>query len=164
MTCLNRLTYPLPFKFDKNKPVALGINSWCPFNSQNTIWFKEAYPLLYLPSYCSFRMTDIWRSFVVQRIAWEYNWHLLFYAPTVYQERNDHSLLRDFDDEISGYLNNDAICRKLQSLELSSSISDIYDNIRKCYNAIIQMGLIGKEETPLIEAWCSDVKNILPLP
>ncbi len=156
-----RLTYPLPFRFDKESPVALGKNSWCPFNSQNTIWFKEAYPLLYLPSHCSFRMTDIWRSFVVQRIAWEYNWYLLFYAPTVYQDRNDHSLLRDFDDEVSGYLNNDAISRKLQSVKLSSSASGIFDNLKKCYDAIIEMGLIKSDESILLEAWCSDVKNIL---
>jgi hypothetical protein len=35
--------------------------TWCPFNSQTTWWWPEAYPLLYLPSHCSFRMTDIWR-------------------------------------------------------------------------------------------------------
>lgn len=57
-----RLTLPLPVKFNKTDSIALGNNSVCPFNSQNTTWFKEAFPLLYLPSYCSFRMTDIWRS------------------------------------------------------------------------------------------------------
>ncbi len=34
------------------------------------VGYPEAYPLLYLPSYCSIRMTDIWRSFIAQRIAW----------------------------------------------------------------------------------------------
>ena len=46
-------------------------------------------PLLYLPAYCSFRMTDIWRSFVAQRIAWENGWQLLFHGPTMEQERNE---------------------------------------------------------------------------
>ena len=36
--------------------------AWCPFNSQNTTWWPEAFPLMYLPAYCSFRMTDIWRA------------------------------------------------------------------------------------------------------
>ena len=58
-------------------------DTWCPFNSQNTAWWRDAVPLLYLPAYCSFRMTDIWRSFVAQRIAWENGWRLLFHEPTI---------------------------------------------------------------------------------
>ena len=75
-------------------PVALGRGSWCPFNSQNTAWWPDAFPLLYLPSFCSFRMTDIWRSLVAQRIAAENGWWILFHEPTVRQERNEHNLMR----------------------------------------------------------------------
>src|ERR1041385_640029 len=49
-----RMTLPLPVKFNQSENIALGENSICPFNGQNTTWFKEAFPLLYLPSYCSF--------------------------------------------------------------------------------------------------------------
>lgn len=59
-----RMTMPLPVTFRNESDVVLGKGVWSPFNSQNTTWFKEAFPLLYLPSYCSFRMTDIWRSFI----------------------------------------------------------------------------------------------------
>src|SRR5204863_4881711 len=97
-----RMSQKLPVNFDKCDPVVLGKNSWCPFNSQNTTWFKEAFPLLYLPSYCSFRMTDIWRSFIAQRIAWTCDWSVLFHNSTVWQERNEHSLLKDFEDEVPG--------------------------------------------------------------
>ncbi|MEO1374822.1 MAG: hypothetical protein AAFW70_10975 [Cyanobacteria bacterium J06635_10] len=48
-----RLVMPLPQEFRKDRRLALGQNSWCPFNSQNTAWWPEAYPLLYLPAYCS---------------------------------------------------------------------------------------------------------------
>ena len=64
-----RMLYPLPFNFEVgHAPVLLAGGSWCPFNSQNTTFFESAFPLLYLPARCSFRMTDIWRSFVAQRI------------------------------------------------------------------------------------------------
>src|SRR6185436_15069807 len=109
-----RMTSSLPLSFNKRNPIVLDKNAWCPFNSQNTTWFKEAFPLLYLPSYCSFRMTDIWRSFVAQRIAWSCNWSILFHNATVRQERNEHSLIRDFEDEIPGYLNNARICKMLE--------------------------------------------------
>ena len=48
-------------------------------------------------------MTDIWRSFVAQRILQENDWAVLFHAPTVSQERNEHDLMRDFADEVPGY-------------------------------------------------------------
>ena len=69
-----RLVLPLPMNFGRKPPIALCRGAWCPFNSQNTSWWPAAYPLLYLPAYCSFRMTDIWRSFVAQRICWENGW------------------------------------------------------------------------------------------
>src|SRR6185369_482513 len=57
--------------FSKQQSISLYPYSWCPFNSQSTWWFPKAYPLMYLPVYASFRMTDIWRSFVAQRCLWE---------------------------------------------------------------------------------------------
>ncbi|MCK4748959.1 MAG: DUF288 domain-containing protein, partial [Bacteroidales bacterium] len=158
---LYRLTRGLPLKFQKDLSFVLGNESWCPFNSQNTVWFREAFPLLYLPSKCSFRMTDIWRSFVAQRIAWEYGWKIAFYSPTVYQERNEHNLLKDFEDEVPGYLNNAAIAKVLESLHLSGSPEYIYDNLIKCYQSMIGMGLIGGEEMNILKAWIHDLRQIL---
>ncbi|MBV8168650.1 MAG: DUF288 domain-containing protein, partial [Alphaproteobacteria bacterium] len=101
-----RLVLPLPVRFAAGRAVALGRGAWCPFNSQATAWWRDAAPLLYLPAFCSFRMTDIWRALVAQRIAWECDWRVLFRSPTVRQERNPHDLMRDFADEVPGYLNN----------------------------------------------------------
>jgi hypothetical protein len=102
-----RMTALLPIKFDQHAPVVVTPGSWCPFNSQNTIFHRDVFPLLYLPSDCSFRMTDIWRSFVAQRCLWELGQGVVFHASTVYQERNAHRLLRDFEDEVPGYLLNE---------------------------------------------------------
>lgn len=152
-----RLVCELPLNFKDGINIALGKNAWCPFNSQNTIWYPEAYPLLYLPSYCSFRMTDIWRSFIAQRIAWENNWDILFYSPTVWQERNEHNLLKDFEDEISGYLNNNKIAQELDKLSLKAGSQHMGDNLIKCYTRMIELNLVGKEELPLVEAWIKDI-------
>jgi hypothetical protein len=155
-----RMTYPLPFSFRKGVDVAIGDRQWCPFNSQNTTWFKEAFPLLYLPSFCSFRMTDIWRSFVAQRIGWANGWHILFHSATVWQERNEHNLLKDFSDEIPGYLNNASICKTLENLTLLPGSGNILTNIVTCYVCLIDMQLIGKDELPLLRAWIEDIKMI----
>ena len=57
-----RLVLPLPVQFETGRRIALKRGVWSPFNSQNTAWWPDAFPLLYLPAYCSFRMTDIWRK------------------------------------------------------------------------------------------------------
>lgn len=152
-----RLILPLPQSFAPDVRVAVGKGSWCPFNSQNTTWFGDAFPLLYLPSYCSFRMTDIWRSFVAQRIAWENGWSILFHEPTVAQERNEHDILRDFADEIPGYLNNRRIANELQSLTIKAGIHNLGRNMLICYERLVEIGLIDKKELALIEAWLSDL-------
>lgn len=155
-----RLTYPLPLNFEKQTQLALGKNAWSPFNSQNTYWFKEAFPLLYLPSFCSFRMTDIWRSYVAQRISWECGWSILYHEPTVWQERNEHNLMKDFEDEIPGYTNNFNICRELQELELKSGQENIIDNLITCYQKLIDINVIGKEEMVLLKTWISDISKL----
>lgn len=156
-----RLCLDLPFYFKKRAPVILANESVCPFNSQNTTWFKPAFALLYLPSYCSFRMTDIWRSFIAQRLLWTCDWHLSFHNATVYQKRNEHNLLKDFEQEISGYLNNDQIMEDLRQLNLKKGEAYLFENLRHCYEALTDKGYIGKEELPLLDAWISDLQAIL---
>jgi hypothetical protein len=152
-----RLVLPLPQSFAKQPPVAIGTGTWCPFNSQNTTWFRDAFALLYLPAHCSFRMTDIWRSFVAQRIAWENNWPILFHAATVEQERNDHNLMRDFNDEVVGYQSNEAICDALAGLPLRPGRENLGENLVLCYQTMVEKGWVGARELPLLQAWLSDL-------
>lgn len=152
-----RLVLPLPFQFERERRVALADGAWCPFNSQNTIHYRKAFPLLYLPAYCSFRMTDIWRSFVAQRIGWANGWSILFREATVVQERNDHDLMRDFEDEISGYLGNDKIRTALEAVEVRAGEEHIPDAMRACYRALVDGGFVGADELPLLDAWLADL-------
>jgi hypothetical protein len=150
----------LNFAFEKRTDLAIGTNSWCPFNSQNTTWFRPAFPLLYLPSYCSFRMTDIWRSFIAQRISWTCGWNVLFHNATVWQERNEHNLLKDFEDEIPGYLNNGKICKMLSALELLPGEENIYTNLRSCYQLMVKNNWIDEKELLLLDNWIEDLNAI----
>ncbi len=155
-----RLLLPLPVFFDKTISAAVGQGSWTPFNSQNTTWFKEAFPLLYLPSYCSFRMTDIWRSFVATRMCWANGWGVLFHGPTVRQIRNEHDLMKDFRDEIVGYVNNDKLCEKLAVLDIRPGTEHLADGMLKCYQVFVDHGVVGPEELPLLCAWLDDLGSL----
>jgi len=152
-----RLTFPGVFRFRQDRRVALGRGTWCPFNSQNTTFWHDAFPLLYLPSYCSFRMTDIWRSFVAERICWENGWSVLFHEPTVRQERNVHDLIRDFADEVPGYLNNRKIGAMLLGLPMKAGLVAIPGNMRMAYKALADAGLVDAAELPLLDLWLTDL-------
>lgn len=154
-----RLILPLPQTFRNDRRIILTEGAWCPFNSQNTVWWSQAFKLLYLPSYCSFRMTDIWRSFIAQRIAWLNGWGILFHEPTVRQNRNDHNLLRDFSDEIPGYLHNERICEALAALPLKIGVEKIGENLNVCYDKLVGMSLIGRDELKLVNAWLEDIEE-----
>lgn len=156
-----RLTRPLPVRFDaQERRVAIGKGTWCPFNSQNTAHYERAFPLLYLPAFCSFRMTDIWRSLVAQRIAWEARWHILFREPTVRQERNEHDLMRDFADEVPGYLHNRAIAQTLEALRLEPGEDALGENLKRCWRALAGAGFVGEGELTLLEAWLADLARL----
>lgn len=145
------------FLFDRRSSVILASGSFCPFNSQNTAWFSEAYELMYLPSYVSIRMTDIWRSFVAQVCLHAVGMNLSFHSATVYQDRNVHNLMRDFSDEIHGYLHNHRIMDTLLSLQLSHKVSDMGSNLLQCWQALCQTELVPKKEVDLCEAWLKEI-------
>lgn len=144
--------------FDRDPVIVLPSGVHCPFNSQNTVWYPEAFPLLYLPSTVSFRMTDIWRSFVTARCLGAAGQYLSFAGPTVYQERNEHDLHRDFVGEVDGYLNNDAIIQTLAALDLSGT--DHGADLRACYVALLGMGMVDAAEIDLVDAWLHDLAVI----
>jgi hypothetical protein len=157
-----RLTLDRDFRFADAPSIWLPAGTWCPFNSQTTWWWSPAFPLLYLPSYCSFRMTDIWRSFVAQRCLWELGCGLVFHAPEVDQVRNHHNLLKDFEDEVPGYLNNQRLVSTLEGLALRSGESEVSGNLLRCYEALIRIGIIPEKEMTLLEAWVADIAICQP--
>ncbi len=153
-------TVPLPLYFENNKNIVLKSGSWCPFNSQNTTWLKEAFPLMYLPACVSSRLTDIWRSFIAQRIAWANNWGILFHEPTMLHKRNKHNYDDDYAEERPMYLLNEKMCEELSSLPLKSGVNNLETNLLLCYERLIKTGIIDKMELDLLKTWLSDLKDI----
>lgn len=153
-----RLTTQAETKFRSNT-VILSEGTFCPFNSQNTIFWPEAYPLLYLPSFVSFRMTDIWRSFIAQICLYKLGKSIAFREPTVFQERNVHSLIRDFKDEVPGYLNNVKIVEILSELPLSDSPDRVGENLRMCYEKLVEVEIISPQELNLVDFWLKDLAS-----
>ena len=155
-----RLTQDRPFDFEPLAPVALGPGQWCPFNTQSTWWWPAAYPLLYVPSHCSFRMCDIWKSVIAQRCLWALGAGVVFHAPEVVQDRNPHDYRRDFADEVPGYLHNARIAEILAGLSLASGAAAVADNLRACYAALVAENIFPPDELGLVAAWLADLERM----
>lgn len=151
-----RLVLDKDITFGDSPNLVLPRGLWSPFNSQNTWWWPEAFPLLYLPSFCSFRMTDIWRSFVAQRCLWELGHELEFHRADMFQDRNEHRLIDDFAQEHAGYLRNDDIRKLLANLDLQEGAEHLHANLADCYRALVRAEIVGEKELTLVDAWLED--------
>ena len=146
----------------KNDNFSINYNSFCPFNSQNTVWHEIAFPLMYLPSYCTMRATDIWRAFVALRILKNYKWNLSFLKSTVIQVRNAHDLQDDFNQEIPVYKNTVNFNKILTDLKLSKKYDDMLINIYRCYGKLIENKILEEKELDPLNKWLSDIRKIYP--
>lgn len=150
-----RLTSDTPCYFNDVPPVVLGKGTISPFNTQNTLIRKELFALLYLPTYVTFRFTDILRGFVAQPIMWLYDYHLGFVNATVVQKRNPHDYMKDFISEIPMYKH----C--IEVMEIASgaitSNKSIEDNLFDTYDALHKKNIVEGRELKVLSAWLSDI-------
>jgi len=106
--------------FEPEKSLALAPGCYCPINTQNTIFYREAFPLLLLPVAVNSRVTDIWKGYIAQRLLWDMGSQLVFLSPSVYQIRNAHNLLQDFQGEIDLYTKSHELVELLNAFKAKS--------------------------------------------
>lgn len=87
--------------------------------------------------------------------------HLLFDDADVTQQRNAHHLMRDFADEVDGYLSSHRIVDALATLDLAGGIEKAASNLLECYSRLVEIGVIPGKELPLVEAWVHDCHTLL---
>ncbi len=146
--------------FDATKHACvLARGVFCPFNTQNTLFHQEAFWGLYIPKHVPFRVCDIWRGYITQRLLWETGNHLCFTRPTAIQERNDHDLIKDFIGEQDLYLKTEFLIDALRKWRPSKT-NHIYEHFHDIYTYVIKNQFIRELELELINAWISDLRDI----
>lgn len=152
-----RLTNGVPINFEMKPPIALPLGIYAPFNSQNTLWRRELAALMYLPAYVSFRLTDILRGYIAQVIMHHHGFHLGFTGASVYQERNDHDLIKDFKDEIDCYVNIKPIVNLLEDVGYSD---DVNDNLMSAYIRLVKEQFVPERELASVDVWLNEIMKI----
>lgn len=158
-----RLTRNQLVDFDSSKPpVACGMGTMAPFNSQNTIFYHSAFWLLLMPTTVSMRVADIWRGYWAQRLLWDIGGTLCFLPPTAYQERNEHDYLRDFAEEIDLYLDAEKLIHMLNSWR--SDKQTAFDRMNDLFTALVARNFLRADDQNLMHAWIEDLKEIGYIP
>ena len=147
------------FKFIPNQIFHLNPFQFTPINSQSTWWHKSIFRLLYLPSYSTFRVTDILRGYVANLALSNRGLGLDIFSPVVFQQRNDHNLISDFEQEIPLYLRSNDFFTELKQIRPAANFT--YTNfLQQGYEIAAKHGLVELAELETLHAWnnaCDDL-------
>ncbi len=97
-----------------------------PFNSQNTAFRKELIPAFFLSSKTG-RYDDIWPSYFIRTLLMIKGDLVMYGNPIVRQDRNDHDIIKDLENEIFGMRNTEEFVNEL--LLLISEKKDSFSNL-----------------------------------
>jgi hypothetical protein len=145
---LTRLTFPIDATAMQpvgDQGLLLEPGTWCPINTQNTAFHRDALSAAYIPANVG-RYDDIWMGYILRRIIDHMGDRVSYGWPLVSQRRNVHNLWRDLDAEMNGNLYTDRLVDALRSMSLSSS------TYADCYGEVLE-GLSTSlgEQRPLFE-------------
>lgn len=153
-----RLTQYRDVYFEKKTPCILQEGIFCPFNTQNTIFSYEAFWGLMIPTTTSFRVCDIWRGYIVQRLLWDLDLRLCFTSPTAVQERNQHNLFKDYCDEQDLYLKSGSLIQFL--INWRSESINFKERMENLIRELVAAEYLKNDEIAVIQAWIRDLTNL----
>lgn len=157
-----RLTRNEMITFTNATPVALPVGTFCPFNSQNTIFYQSAFWALLMPMTTSFRVADIWRGYWTQRLLWDINARLCFLPANAYQERNAHDFMKDFEQELDLYLKTDDLLNALKNW--NSSADNLFDRMHELIAYLVEKNFFEAADLALTDAWIADLRAVGYMP
>ena len=153
-----RLTRTLPVDFARaGAIVALAPGVYSPWNAQATLWRGSALWGSLLSITVPGRVSDIWRSYVVERLLWEVDRTVAFVSPFVTQYRNAHSYMKDFAEESDLYVKTTPLLAVLSgwtSPARSASLADAFIDI---YHHLHRADIVGRLDVEVARAWVADL-------
>ena len=141
-----------------NAGVTVHPHTWTVFNSQNTAIAREFLPAWFMFPFVG-RMDDIYASLVVQRVMRERGHRVHFGHPLVWQQRNEHNLIKDLRAEIDGY---EAVARIAELLDRTQLAGrSVIDDVRRIYDVLELTQDFPAESIKAGRAWLEDCGEVL---
>jgi hypothetical protein len=159
-----RLQRDLPFSFKGwSSPASVLVlpgASFAPWNAQATLFrMRDALWVLYLPISIHGRVSDIWRSYIAQRLLRNVCIHVAFAVePLVVQHRNQHSYLADFDAEQDLYYKSGKLIELLGEWSPKSSYPQ--EQIIELFRLLYERDYVGIKDVRMVELWISELNRV----
>jgi hypothetical protein len=154
-----RLTMPLPFVFNRlseTKPLVVPMGSFTPYNAQATIHLRASFFSMYLPVTVSGRVSDIWRSYISERLFRDVGLRVGFTArPLVVRERND---IPDFTAEIPLYTTTKQLVEFLNTWKGTGE--SIVARTEELWIALYEHEFIELEDIKMVQLWLQTLINV----
>jgi hypothetical protein len=138
ITRLERRVRVTGYKPTWGESVALAPGTWTPFDCQNTALARKIIPAYFLSPYIG-RHSDIFASYVINRLAEHFGDVIVFGGPLVLHSRHPHDLWKDLSAEREGMKLTDGFCDALRLIQLDAK------SYHKGFGQIIE-GLYGWAE------------------
>lgn len=126
---ITRLCKPInaiKYKRTYGDTFALNKGTWCPINTQNTVYAREIIPASFVPPNVG-RYDDIWSGYFLRKITDRFDHYVTYGSPLLFQKRNVHNLWDDLEKETNGNIFTDHLIHTMNSFDLSgSSYADCY--------------------------------------
>ena len=142
----------------KSLPLLIPSNAYSPYNAQATTHLYNAFWGLYLPITVPGRVTDIWRSYITQRIMKDIGLHVMYTPPIVQHERSAHDYLSDFVAESDLY---DKTTKLLEFLDgWSSDASELPERIFELWVGLYEHDYLGLHDVEAAREWLNTLITI----
>lgn len=155
-----QVTKPTPFFFDRvseNKHLLMPLGSLTPYNAEATLHFRHSFFSMYLPLSVTRRVSDIWRSYVSQRLFWDVGLRFGYMArPLVVRSRE--SSITDLISE------NHLHTRAKQLVEFLNSWrgtgTSIVARTEELWIALYEREYFELEDVEMIQLWLQNLIDI----
>lgn len=120
---ITRLSKPInaiKYKRTYGDTFALDKGTWCPINTQNTVYTRDIIPASFVPPNVG-RYDDIWSGYFLRKITDHFDHYVTYGSPLLFQKRNVHNLWVDLENEINGNIYTDHLIDTMNSFQLSET-------------------------------------------
>eukprot|EP01013_Petalomonas_cantuscygni_P011932 TRINITY_DN2559_c0_g2_i2.p1 TRINITY_DN2559_c0_g2~~TRINITY_DN2559_c0_g2_i2.p1 ORF type:complete len:469 (-),score=134.88 TRINITY_DN2559_c0_g2_i2:1-1407(-) len=152
-----RLTHHMPLYFAPcaKEPVTLARGTLTPYNAQATLYRDPGLWALLLPVSVHGRVSDIWRSYVAQRLLWDLGQTIAFLPPRVTQIRNPHNALADMHAEDPLYRQSLALVDVLQRWRAADDAAPIGRRFVELMVEMYERDFVGEKDVIATYEWIS---------
>ena len=156
MDAIWRLTRKLPLNFKGDTRVVLPPGTFSSYNAQATLHY--ALWGLLLPVSVHGRVSDIWRSYIMQRLMQDVGLTVGFVSPFVKQVRNAHNYQEDYMSERPLYEKTEALITVLSEWKSQSKKFEI--RFVELFVTLYEHGFIEAEDVNVAHRWIQTLKQM----